>query len=621
MPVNFKLRLFTIIITMSAGLRAAVIYTDTLKVFPFDPVVVTGSRTAIDRHELPVAITVIPEVVVKARSETPLLDLVAENVPGLFVTKRTNLGYGVSSGSGGQITMRGIGGFPNTQVLVLIDGRPDIMGLFGHPLSDVYFGGNVKKIEVLRGPASLLYGSNAMGGAINIITNHKSDPGYHLRAPLRIGSFNSQQLNLHQSFEHETWGISANIGAVNSDGYRTDGRDDYGSQNGTAEAHWQISQDLRADVNAYFTNLEVYDPGRTDNPFTNHRYNIKRRGGDLTLNHTRTKLTSDLKLHYNFGHHDINDPNKYLSDDNTAGLILAETYQATENARVMLGFDLRQYGGRAWLDSSWKEHDVSEQSVIAQYNQKFFSWLNLDGGLRYTRHSIAGTEWIPAIGAALHFPRDWHFKLQYARGYRNPTINELYLFTPSTTDLKPEISTNLEFIIEKEVFGWLSTGLSVYQTKAENLIEKGFVSGRPLYQNQGETLFKGVEWEGQMVVTKNFSSSWTMSVNSASRKVGGMPGQKFDLSLRYNPLDRLRLTLQSQWINNLYSVENPYGYGAPVYKRLQGYWLLNWRSSIEINRNIDLTAEIENLTDTEYETMYHYPLPGRTFWLGITIKY
>jgi len=610
-----------IVFLVIAGKMPAAVYTDTLEVFPFDPVVVTGSRTEVNRHDLPLAITVIPENVIEERDDIPLLDLVAENVPGLFVTKRTNLGYGVSSGSGGQISMRGIGGFPNTQVLILIDGRPDIMGLFGHPLGDVYLSGNVKKIEVLRGPASLLYGSNAMGGAINIITEHKAENGYHLRLPVRFGSLNSKQINLHQSFERDNWGISATAGTASSDGYRTAGRDDYTSQNGTFETHWQISDNFNAVANAYFTNMELYDPGRTDNPFTNHRYNIKRRGGDLTFNHQTVKVVSDLKLHYNYGHHVIDDPGKYLSDDRTAGLILTETYRRSEKTRIMAGVDLRQYGGRAWLDSVWKKHTVSEKSLITQFNHRIFSFLNIDGGLRYTIHSVAGAEWIPACGLALHLPNTWHLKGQFAKGYRVPTINELYLFTASTTDLRPEISTNVEVIVEKEFSGLLMTTLSVYQTKTENLIEKTFVSGKPIYQNKGETLFKGVEWEGQVFVVRNLTASWTMSINSASRKVSAMPGQKFDVSLRYNPIRKLHLTLQGQWINNLYGVENPYSYGSPVYQRLDGYCLLNWRSRFEINRYVELNAEIENLTDVEYETMYHYPLPGRTYGIGITFKY
>jgi iron complex outermembrane receptor protein len=110
--MNWKSKLVVLMVLLViAEKMPAAVYTDTLKVFPFDPVVVTGSRTAANRHDLPLAITVIPENVIEEQDDAPLLDLVAENVPGLFVTKRTNLGYGVSSGSGGQISMRGLGGF------------------------------------------------------------------------------------------------------------------------------------------------------------------------------------------------------------------------------------------------------------------------------------------------------------------------------------------------------------------------------------------------------------------------------------------------------------------------------------------------------------------------------
>ena len=68
------------------------------------------------------------------------------------------------------MNVRGIGGAPTAGVLVLIDGNPQYMGLMGHPLADSYQSLMAEKVEVIRGPSSMLYGSNAMGGVINIIT-------------------------------------------------------------------------------------------------------------------------------------------------------------------------------------------------------------------------------------------------------------------------------------------------------------------------------------------------------------------------------------------------------------------------------------------------------------------
>ncbi|MCK7460836.1 MAG: TonB-dependent receptor plug domain-containing protein [Sphingobacterium sp.] len=86
-------------------------------------------------------------------------------------------GFGVADGAAGKISIRGIGGSPNTQVLVLIDGHPQYMGLFGHPLPDAYVASDAEKVEVVRGPASILYGTNAMGGVVNIITRQQSQDG------------------------------------------------------------------------------------------------------------------------------------------------------------------------------------------------------------------------------------------------------------------------------------------------------------------------------------------------------------------------------------------------------------------------------------------------------------
>ena len=99
-------------------------------------VVVTGSRNEVDLRHLPMHVSVIREKQIEQRQEASLLPLLVEQVPGLFITSRGMMGYGVSTGSSGGMTMRGIGGSPSTGMLVLIDGHPKYMGLMGHPIAD-----------------------------------------------------------------------------------------------------------------------------------------------------------------------------------------------------------------------------------------------------------------------------------------------------------------------------------------------------------------------------------------------------------------------------------------------------------------------------------------------------
>lgn len=145
------------------------------KVLPLDEVVVTGTRNEADVRHLPMTVSVVGQNQLARRYQPSVLPALAEQVPGLFVTSRGVMGYGVSTGAAGGLSLRGMSG--SAQMLVLIDGHPQYMGLFGHPISDSYQTMLADRVEVLRGPASVLYGSNAMGGVINIVTKKKREDG------------------------------------------------------------------------------------------------------------------------------------------------------------------------------------------------------------------------------------------------------------------------------------------------------------------------------------------------------------------------------------------------------------------------------------------------------------
>jgi outer membrane receptor protein involved in Fe transport len=97
-----------------------------------------------------------------------VMDAVEDLSPAIFVTRHGVMGYGISTNGTGQMSIRGVGGSPNTDVLMVIDGRPDYQGEMGHTLPDFYSLSNTGSIRVIEGPASVLYGSNAIGGAIEV---------------------------------------------------------------------------------------------------------------------------------------------------------------------------------------------------------------------------------------------------------------------------------------------------------------------------------------------------------------------------------------------------------------------------------------------------------------------
>ena len=205
--------LFFVLLTAWLPMRAQ---TDTIVL---NKAVVTGSRMATDQRHQPMTVSVVTREQLTADFRSSVLPTLCEQVPGLFVTSRGLLGYGVSTGAAGTMKVRGVGGM--AQMLVLVDGLPQYAGLYGHPIPDSYQTQMAEQVEVLRGPAGLIYGSNAMGGVMNIITRKPSTDGVDGQAQLSWGSYGTLKSEFSTRFKA---GRLSGVGGVNygrTDGHRT----------------------------------------------------------------------------------------------------------------------------------------------------------------------------------------------------------------------------------------------------------------------------------------------------------------------------------------------------------------------------------------------------------------
>jgi vitamin B12 transporter len=163
--------------------------------YKIDEVVVTGSRMQTDVRHLSQTVTVVDRSKIAGSLQPNVMPVLSEQVPGLFVTSRGIMGYGVSGGAAGNISLRGLSG-SSSRFLVLIDGHPQYAGIFGHPITDSYQSFMTERVEVLRGPASMLYGSNAMGGVVNIVTRKMQDDGVKTNMHVGYGSYNTLESEL-----------------------------------------------------------------------------------------------------------------------------------------------------------------------------------------------------------------------------------------------------------------------------------------------------------------------------------------------------------------------------------------------------------------------------------------
>ncbi len=323
--IIFTIYCFVCVYTFNKGQDVEL---DSNQIKTIDEVIVTGFLRPIDKRYIPYTVDVISKDALQKSSELNVLNIIEEEIPGIFITQRSNLGFGVASGSAGTINSRGLGGFPTTQVLMLVDGRPQFMGIMGHHLPDAYSILNVEKVEVIKGPASLLYGTNSLGGAINIITHKPSTSGFSSTANIMTGSFGTYSFVNNSMFS--TGKLFCNIGSslTTTDGHRSNSS--FSSNSGYFKAGINLNKNLFIYSDVYLTKYNASDPGPdTINANPGIVADIFRGYWSFNVNNYFKNLDGSLSLYHNFGKHVLSDG--FKSRDYHAGVKFYENLSILNN--------------------------------------------------------------------------------------------------------------------------------------------------------------------------------------------------------------------------------------------------------------------------------------------------
>ncbi|MBO4773108.1 MAG: TonB-dependent receptor plug domain-containing protein, partial [Bacteroidales bacterium] len=235
---------------------------DSLALQRHDVIVVTGTRNATLLRQIPMTVTSITGEQLAANYQTSILPTLMELTPGLFSTSRGVIGYGVSTNSAGGMKIRGVGDGSN--LLVVIDGQPQYAGLMGHPIPDAYMGMMAEKVEVLRGPASVLYGSNAMGGVINIVTKKATEDGYKGSLSLGAGSYGTMTAESSNRIRSGKFYSIVNLNYQRTDGHRP--LSDFEQTTGFVKLGYDINTKWTTAADIDLTHFEFKNPGPTDAP-------------------------------------------------------------------------------------------------------------------------------------------------------------------------------------------------------------------------------------------------------------------------------------------------------------------------------------------------------------------
>lgn len=614
---------------LAAGMMAAatnnILPSDTTAI-ALNDVVVTGARAHSDPRHLPMTVCQIQRRELVKHQRTSILPTLSEQVPGLFVTSRGVIGYGVSTGSAGSIKVRGIGGMG--ALLVLVDGLPQYAGLYGHPIADAYQTMLAEKVEVLRGPASMIYGSNAMGGVVNIVTRQMRQNSSRIDFNLQGGSYGTVEATTTHNFRQNRFSSTIGANYSRTDGHRPNS--EFEQTSGFVKLGYDLSTHWNVTGNANITYFESSNPGTISNPLIDNDMKITRGMAALSLTNNYASTSGALRAYYNWGHHNINDgytaggtPRTalYLHDDVMAGVSLYQSTRLFSGNRTTVGFDWQLYGGEAWnktiadgTRSDLADKTLNEIGAYMDFRQDITPWMTFDAGIRYDHHSQTGTEWVPQAGFSLLLPQHATLKTIISKGFRNPTIREMYMFRPANAELEPERITNYELSYKQFLMnGNLWYGASVFYLKADNLISTvRQEDGRMLNVNTGATEHSGFELESGYRLNRNLNIHANYSFLHMSVPQLAAPEHKAYLGADYQKR-HLSLSAGLQYVGCLYTVQ-----GDDATK--ENFALLHLTAKYQLLKQLAVYAKGDNLLAQKYEINAGFPMPRATFMAGIDIR-
>jgi vitamin B12 transporter len=603
-----------------------------------ESMVVSATRLVTPVDEVASSVTVITAADIEARQERSLPDAL-ETVPGLFVEQ--------SGGIGGQtsIFMRGSNA---NQTKVLLDGidisdpsTPNDSADIGKLLT-----GDVARIEVLRGPQSGLYGSDAIGGVINIVTKSGEGP-LKLTGEAEGGSFDTFNQRASASGSLDNFHYSVTVDHVHAGATPVTppslllpgekSHDDF--YDGV-----QVSTKLGWDVTDNFDLGFVGHYGSSLGKVTNDAFDPVSFVEFPSANQTRiatlqydNRATAHLvlwdgRLDQTIGFGFTDAITSDADPDNGYGLSKGQRtkfdYQANivvmDGETVVAGAETARDSNQAGYSFGFPNGPtpgITTNAGYAELDSDLGNGIHDDAAVRYDDNSRFGNKVTYHIAPAwLIDATGTKLKASFGTGFKSPALQELFGGFGANPNLKPETSTGYDAGFEQSLFGTVSGGATWFHNDIKNLI----VNGPPpdyLYDNIGRARTQGVEtflaWKATDTLSLRADYTYTDAIDASTR-----------LQLARRPRNRLSVTGDWQALPNLNldatvlvtGPQSDIGRESGITEKLGGYTVLNLAASYKITDTWSLFGRIENATDTDYQSPDGFLRPGLGAYGGIKVN-
>lgn len=567
------------------------------------------------------AVTVIDRDTIEQRQAVTVSDLLA-TTPGVTVTR---------NGGPGTVTSVRIRGAEGDQTLVLIDGvrvnDPSSPGGgfdFAHLLT-----ASVERIEVLRGPNSVPWGSQAIGGVVNVLTRRPTE-GLQGRGQIEYGSMDSLFAaggisgsngilsgSLNGGYLR-TDGISAFAGGAEPDGYRQ-----YGASGRVEVA---FTPNVRLDLRGYWsdsrTDIDGFPPPNYVFADTDEYSSARELYGYAGLHVDLGRFRNVIAFQIADVDRDNFDPAAgtdpiFLSRGRSERFTYGGDVQALDAVRLVIGAEHEN----TRFSDGFDRFSRGVSSLWAEVILTPIDGLTVTGGLRYDDDEAFGGHTTFGINAAYALSTGTTVRASYAEGFKAPTLFQLYAPFFGTPTLQPEEAESLDIGIEQRLIGdRLVAQLTWFNRRTTNQID--FDQGTFTYGNIALTRADGFEAGLAVRPVDGFTISGAYTYVKAENRSPGFVGNELArrprhaLSLSADYRFPFGLSVGGTVLNVGRSFDDP---GNNV--RLDGYTLVSVRAEMPVSRNLFVYARVENAFDDDYRIVSGYGTVGRAAYAGIRVRF
>lgn len=579
-------------------------------------VVVSGTRSIVTDRSADNLIVAGDKV--RGTSRYGLLDALAAEDAGIYVTGGGMI-HGVSNGATGGVTIRGLSGSPNTQVLVVEDGVPDYQGIFGHPLPDAYVPTLLDRALVVKGGDSTLYGTNALGGVIVLRSRWLEREGYELSSDSAYGSYATERETLSFLGRSGGWDLAAAFHAMKTDGHRlgTSGDQLVSSLAVRRRYGTRLSLTLRDK----FLRLNGGDPGTASHPYADHWFHVWRDNASLRVDYQDGIWQLAVVSYYNIGVHELYDG--YRSTDVTTGTLTQGTLALNRQAHLLLGIGEDHVGGQVEnriVPDGTSVHPTSHASAWGQLTLTPLPGVTLVAGGRGLYSSRYGSVPLYKAGVRLGPWKGVALHSRVSRNFREPTLRELYLPYPTANpELKPEYSTDMDLGVSFST-KHLTFDVTGYRTSMDNMIK--YFGSWPAAEviNIDHMTIWGLEGRVGLVewgplsfrVSGNYQHVGRYTRQNPSGKVNGMVELTQPLGR-----DKVSVNLSGEWVTGLYMANYQRQPMADVF-----FVDLGVRFNHPEPKHgyaLEPYVLVRNLLDRCYAYVEGYPMPGFNILAGLKL--